>query len=108
MNWDNLFFRMKKWNTIVSIILIILVFAHGTIASLSFLNFYINANIIAIAAFIFLIVHTIFGIIFIVKSRTPKDDNDYLQSNEIFWIRRISGFLILILVFIHSQCMDIW
>lgn len=101
---SKIYFLFRKINIAISIILIFLVLFHGLVGSaILFQILYIDTKWISWLAFYLLIIHTILGIIFTTQSIKTNTNQGkwYLKQNRVFWIRRISGILMLVLVFLH-------
>lgn len=95
---------MRKWNAILSTLIMVLLFAHGILGAILLMGI---GNIIikqlARALFALVIVHTLIGIILTVQNAKVlrRTKTLYFRENRSFWIRRISGLAIVILLFIH-------
>ncbi|WP_409200330.1 pilus assembly protein PilX [Methanobrevibacter sp. DSM 116169] len=101
---SQVYFILKKLNLFISIILIILVLIHGIVGSTILLRvFYIDLKDISWLAFDLILIHTVFGIIFTILPILSRKNNEklYLKENRLFWIRRISGLLMLVLLCFH-------
>jgi hypothetical protein len=85
-------------------VILVLLFAHGILGAILLMGI---GNIIikqlARALFVLVIVHTLIGIILTVQSAKVSRHTKalYFRENKSFWIRRISGIAIVILIFIH-------
>lgn len=95
---------MKKVNSIISLLLIIMVFVHGVFASLLMLGVMDKPN--PIPAFIclgLLLIHIVLSCI--LTSKTVKEavssGDKYEIQNKMFIIRRASGVLMILLVIAH-------
>ena len=84
---------MRKWNTILSVLMLLIFMIHGS--SVGKILAWIGVGI--------LVVHTVMGTVLTVQSlRAAKHSGKmYLKQNAIFWARRASGMAILILLFFH-------
>ncbi|MDL2246295.1 hypothetical protein LJB96_01620 [Methanobrevibacter sp. OttesenSCG-928-K11] len=99
---SKIYFFLRKFNTVISIILVFLVLFHGLIGSIILFQIsYIDIKWISWLSFYLLLIHTVLGIIFTTQSIKLDKSKWYLKQNLGFWIRRISGLLMLILVFFH-------
>lgn len=95
---------MRKINTILSILLLLIFIVHGTMGAFMLLGIGSSAGkILAWIGVAILTAHTIIGILLTVQTiRTSKaSKNSYLKQNAVFWARRASGLAILILLFFH-------
>lgn len=95
---------MRKLNTILSVLLLVIFLLHGIMGSFMLLGIGSSAGkILAWAGVAVLAVHAGIGTILTVQTlRAEKNSpNQYRKQNAIFWARRASGFAILILMFFH-------
>ena len=95
---------MRKWNTILSVLMLLIFMIHGSMGS--FMLNGVGSSTGKILAWIgvgILVVHTVMGTVLTVQSlRAAKQSGKmYLKQNAIFWARRASGMAILILLFFH-------
>ena len=95
---------MRKWNTILSVLMLLIFMIHGSMGS--FMLNGVGSSAGKLLAWIgvgILVVHTVIGVILTVQSlQTAKQSGKmYLKQNAIFWARRASGMAILILLFFH-------
>ena len=96
---------MRKWNTILSVLMLLIFMIHGIMGS--FMLNGVGSSAGKLLAWIgvgILVVHTVIGVILTVQSlQTAKQSGKmYLKQNAIFWARRASGLAILILLFFHN------
>lgn len=96
---------MRKVNTILSVLLILIFTIHGIMGSFMLLGIGSSAGkaLAWIGAGI-LLAHTVIGAILTVKTihaSRESGGNSYFKQNAIFWARRASGLAILILAFFH-------
>ena len=92
---------MRKWNTILSVLMLLIFMIHGIMGS--FMLNGVGSSAGKLLAWIgvgILVVHTVIGVILTVQSlQTAKQSGKmYLKQNVIFWARRASGMAILILL----------
>ena len=87
---------MRKWNTILSVLMLLIFMIHGIMGS--FMLNGVGSSAGKLLAWI-----TVIGVILTVQSlQTAKQSGKmYLKQNAIFWARRASGLAILILLFFH-------
>ena len=97
---------MRKWNTILSVLMLLIFMIHGIMGS--FMLNGVGSSAGKLLAWIgvgILVVHTVIGVILTVQSlQTAKQSGKmYLKQNAIFWARRASGMAILILLLFHIE-----
>lgn len=94
---------MRKINTILSVLLIIIFMLHGLMGSFMLLGIGRSAGkILAWMGVAVLAAHTVIGTILTVQTlKASKRGGHYLKQNALFWARRASGLAILILLFFH-------
>ena len=85
---------MRKWNTILSVLMLLIFMIHGIMGS--FMLNGVGSSAGKLLAWIgvgILVVHTVIGVILTVQSlQTAKQSGKmYLKQNVIFWARRASG-----------------
>ena len=100
---------MRKLNTIVALLIMLLFLDHITFGSLHFLGtkFGITAPF-AMTMFLLVLIHAIISIIITIKAEAVgfKTKARYNKENRQFWLRRASGIAILILAFMHVFLMQ--
>jgi succinate dehydrogenase hydrophobic anchor subunit len=95
---------MRKWNAILSVILIAIFLIHGVMGGFLLIGAGKGAGkLLAWIGFALIIVHTVLGAVFTVQTiKSGKATGKwYLRQNALFWTRRISGVCILVLAFFH-------
>jgi hypothetical protein len=95
---------LRKFNTILSALLIIIILAHAVAGSLILIGInYFTLKWLAYIGIILIIIHIILGLKFTFESMKSSNGYSlrYIKENTLFWTRRISGFGILILLFFH-------
>lgn len=95
---------MRKINTILSILLIVIFMLHGIMGSLLMVGCSQNAmKILAWIGVGIIGIHTIIGIIVTIKTfiQSKNNGNVYLRQNAVFWTRRASGLAIIIMFLFH-------
>ena len=95
---------MKKFNSVISLLLIIAVLAHGVLASLLMMGWV--GNTMPIPAFIslgLLLIHIVLSCILSTKTikDAVKSGDKYEIQNKMFIIRRVSGVLMMVFVIAH-------
>ena len=95
---------MRKINTILSVLLLVIFMLHGLMGSFMLLGIGSSAGkILAWVGVAVLAAHTVIGVILTIKTLkiSKNTGNSYLKQNAVFWARRASGLAILILMFFH-------
>ena len=95
---------MRKINTILSVLLLVIFMLHGLMGSFMLLGIGSSAGkILAWFGVAVLAAHTVIGVILTIKTLKISQNagNSYLKQNAVFWARRASGLAILILMFFH-------
>ena len=96
--------RMRKINTILSVLLLVIFMLHGLMGSFMLLGIGSSAGkILAWVGVAVLAAHTVIGVILTINTLkiSKNAGNSYLKQNAVFWARRASGLAILILMFFH-------
>lgn len=95
---------MRKINTILSVLLLVIFMLHGLMGSFMLLGIGSSAGkILAWVGVAVLAAHTVIGVILTINTLkiSKNAGNSYLKQNTVFWARRASGLAILILMFFH-------
>lgn len=95
---------MRKINTILSVLLLVIFMLHGLMGSFMLLGIGSSAGkILAWVGVAVLAAHTVIGVILTINTLkiSKNAGNSYLKQNSVFWARRASGLAILILMFFH-------
>lgn len=95
---------MRKLNTVLSVLLLLIFILHGIMSSFMLVGVGSSAGkILAWVGAAILIVHTGVGVLLTIQSfqTSKKAGRKYLKQNSIFWARRASGLAILVLLFFH-------
>ena len=95
---------MRKINTILSVLLLVIFMLHGLMGSFMLLVIGSSAGkILAWVGVAVLAAHTVIGVILTINTLkiSKNAGNSYLKQNAVFWARRASGLAILILMFFH-------
>ncbi len=95
---------MRRINALVTAAIIIVFITHGILGSFMMTGIIEKASgILPWLGCFLIIIHTVIG--FIIMGRTIKSGCTskkwYLKQNKEFWIRRISGLIIFIIMFMH-------
>jgi hypothetical protein len=96
--------KLRKWNAVLSAVLLLLFAAHGVVGSVLLLGIgTILIKPLARGLFVVAAIHTIIGIILTVQSCSVwhRTKSPYLKNNSSFWIRRLSGIAIGVLMCLH-------
>jgi hypothetical protein len=95
---------MRKVNTILSVLLIVIFMIHGIMGSFMLLGVGASAGkILAWIGVAILAAHMVIGVLLTVQTfkASKAGGKSYLKQNELFWTRRASGLAILIMMFFH-------
>jgi len=95
---------MRKINTILSVLLLVIFMLHGLMGSFMLLGIGSSAGkILAWVGVAVLAAHTVIGVILTINTLkiSKNAGNSHLKQNAVFWARRASGLAILILMFFH-------
>ena len=95
---------MRKINAVLSGGILILFVIHVVLGTFNLFGIgSVTTKEIAWAAVLLIVIHTIIGIILTAQSVRVwrKTGVSYFKENRLFWARRISGFLIMVLIFFH-------
>ena len=95
---------MRKINTILSVLLLVIFMLHGLMGSFMLLGIGSSAGkILAWVGVAVLAAHTVIGVILTINTLkiSKNAGNSYLKQNAEFGARRASGLAILILMFFH-------
>lgn len=95
---------MRKWNAVLSLSALVLLLIHGVLESFLLMGSdSVPPKWLPLLAVALLIVHVVVGLKYTIDSLRiwHKTGAGYFQENKLFWTRRISGFVILALVFFH-------
>ena len=95
---------MRKINTILSVLLLVIFMLHGLMGSFMLLGIGSSAGkILAWVGVAVLAAHTVIGVILTINTLNISKNagKSYLKQNAVFWARRASGLAILILMFFH-------
>lgn len=95
---------MRKINTILSVLLLVIFMLHGLMGSFMLLGIGSSAGkILAWVGVAVLAAHTVIGVILTINTLkiSKNAGNSYLKQNAVSWARRASGLAILILMFFH-------
>lgn len=95
---------MRKINTILSVLLLVIFMLHGLMGSFMLLGIGHSAGeILAWIGVAVLIVHTVIGVILTIHTLkiSKNTGSSYLKQNAVFWARRASGLAMFILMFFH-------
>ena len=98
---------MRKYNAILSTVITLLLIDHFVFGSLYLMgaNVAVAKPIINLAA-ILIAVHAVISTVLTIKAvRVSVGPGSYFKENFDFWLRRITGVLILVLLFIHGHVM---
>lgn len=97
---------MRKWNAVLSMIILVLFLIHGILGAFQMLGTgSVTLRVLAHTLFGLILIHTVLGIVLTVQSIRvwKKTKVPYLRQNLLFWTRRISGLVIMVLIFFHMS-----
>lgn len=95
---------MRRLNSILSAILLVIILLHGVLGSLKLLGASpIAGKALAWVGVCVLVAHAVIGAILTIQTFlvSKKNGEKYLKQNALFWTRRASGLAILIMLFFH-------
>ncbi|WP_080461149.1 pilus assembly protein PilX [Methanobrevibacter arboriphilus] len=95
---------IRKINAIISVLLILIILIHGIAGSTVLLGIsYFSFKWLAWIGIFLLIIHIFIGIKFTINSIAISNSHikNYFRKNILFWIRRITGFGLIVLIFFH-------
>lgn len=98
---------MRKWNTLLSICIIILFLIHAVAGGFQLMGLLPGGNgILSVLAKILLLLITIHAVIGVKltwdsMAACKKSGVSYYKENRLFWARRISGFAVMLFILIH-------
>lgn len=93
---------MRKLNTILSVLLMIVFLLHGLLGSFMLVGAStFSGKIFAQIGMVLLLLHLCIGIRLTIQTFQTKSGWAYSKQNALFWTRRASGLAILILAFFH-------
>lgn len=93
---------MRKVNTILSTLLLVVFLLHGVLGSFTLLGISsISGQMLAYAGMVLLAVHVCIGVGLTAQTLRNKNGTAYVRQNALFWTRRASGLAILLLVGFH-------
>ena len=97
-------FELRKINRFITIFIFIMFIFHAVLGSLKM--FGVSVNIVSILGWItlgFVAIHVLIGTILTFKTlyALKKAKVSYFRGNGLFWARRISGYLMIVLIVFH-------
>ena len=95
---------MRKWNGIISALIMILFLLHGILGAFQLLGAgNVVSAVLAYALMVLVLIHMYIGIV--LTGQTLKSQKAagkaYFRENLIFWTRRVSGFVMMLLLLFH-------
>ena len=95
---------MRKWNAILSAVIVALFLAHAILCTLLLLGAdvvilkFLSHGLAGLIA-----VHTVIGVKLTVDALRVRKRTGagYFRENALFWARRLSGFAVIVLIFFH-------
>ena len=95
---------MRKLNVILSHVILLFFILHGVLGAMSLMGIgHVNPKPIAWIMTGLIAVHIFIGTVLTVQSliAMKKTGAPYFKENALFWARRISGFAIILFIFLH-------
>jgi hypothetical protein len=98
---------VRRINAIVSMMIILLLLVHGIAGSFQMMGIISGGSVllkvITWIMFALIMVHMVIGVVFTIQTLkvSRKTGVYYFRENTLFWIRRISGFVLILLVALH-------
>ena len=95
---------MRKWNGILSAVILVLFLVHGILGGFQLLGAgNIISKVLARGMVLLIGIHVVIGIVLTVQTLKiqKRTGVPYFRKNRLFWARRLSGFVIMILLFFH-------
>lgn len=95
---------MRKWNSLLSLTALVLLLLHGVLESFHLIGADGEVTkLLPRAVLTLLLLHAALGVKYTADALRvwKKTGAGYFRENRIFWARRISGFVILVLLFFH-------
>ncbi|MBR1811067.1 MAG: pilus assembly protein PilX [Clostridia bacterium] len=95
---------MRKLNAVISPIILVLFIVHGVLGAFNLMGTgSVTTKVLAQTMLGLIAVHTLIGCILTGQTLhiLRKSGAGYFRDNLLFWARRISGFLIMALIFFH-------
>jgi hypothetical protein len=98
---------LRKINTLLTAGIIVLLLIHGIAGGFQMMGVIPGgSSLVQVLTWVMLgllLAHTLIGIILTVKTfrASLRADASYLKENKLFWIRRISGFALMLFVLLH-------
>lgn len=95
---------MRKWNGILSAVILILFLIHGILGGFQLLGSgHVISKALSWTMTGLILVHAVIGVILTARTLRiqRKTGAPYFRENLLFWARRLSGFLIMLLLLFH-------
>lgn len=100
---------MRAFNHFLSVILLLLLEIHIFFCSLLMFGWsHIILEKVARLEFIIIMLHALIGMILTFRTHPLRNENKYTKENSLYWLRRITGFCILILSIPHTSMFVHW
>ncbi len=100
---------MRKVNAVLSAVILLMFVIHAILGSFNMMGAgSVTTKVLSWSMVALIAVHTVIGIILTAKSVGvwKKTGAPYFKENLLFWTRRLSGFLIMILIFFHVTALS--
>ena len=96
---------MRRFNAVITVLILVLFLIHAFLGAFMMMDVTANTyKITARACATLTIIHALIGLWLTGKSLwiCHKTGAPYFKENQLYWARRISGLLIMVLIFFHS------
>ncbi len=99
---------MRRCNAAVSVVILILLAIHGVAGGFQLMGVFPGGNpwlkALSWTMIGFLCLHVLIGVYLTIESliRWKRSGKGYFRENLVFWIRRISGFAMILFVVLHT------
>ena len=100
---------MRKVNAVLSAVILLMFALHAILGSFNMMGAgSVTTKVLSWSMVALIVIHTVIGIILTGKSVSvwKKTGVSYFKENLLFWARRLSGFLIMILIFFHVTALS--
>ena len=101
---------MRKWNAILSGLILVLFLAHGILAGFQLIGVGSTAlKAVAWAAVVLIVIHILIGVRLTAESVRvwKKTGVSYIRENQLVWARRLSGLAVMVLLAFHMTAFGI-
>ena len=95
---------MRRLNAMLSMIILVLFVVHGVLGAFNMMAIgSVTTRVLAWTMTALILIHILLGICFTIQTlhAQKKAGAVYFKENRLFWARRLSGLLVMILIFFH-------